>query len=145
MDTERQYRNLFAFPIKVAFSNQFKPRHWCFLEPTSESTCWNGNPRQPKEQWDGIALQMVDFFKCHTSHPIFPTTEPFSLGQLRKGRRNYHFQGTSDNKKLLIKTILESELICIYNRICQCMRLKIRNLHREQRKTKSKSISNPSS
>ena len=36
-------------------------------------------------QWDMIALQMVDTFWCHTSHPIFPATEPSPLGHLRKG------------------------------------------------------------
>ena len=48
--------------------------------------------------------QMVDIFTCHTSHPPFPA--PLSLGPLKKGGRTYHFQGTLENKKILIKTML---------------------------------------
>ena len=35
---------------------------------------------------------MVDIFECHTSHPIFPATEPLSLGQSKKGRSNLPFR-----------------------------------------------------
>ena len=62
---------------------------------------------------------MVDIFKCNTSHPIFPATEPLSPGQFKKGERNYHFQRTFENKRILIKTIQASSFRCIYNRICQ--------------------------
>ena len=62
---------------------------------------------------------MVDLFKCHTSHPIFPATELLSLWQLRNGGSGYHFQGTFDNKKILIKTLLATNFLCIFNRICQ--------------------------
>ena len=36
---------------------------------------------------------MVDRRTRHISHPIFPSTEPLSLGQLRKGERIYTLQG----------------------------------------------------
>ena len=62
---------------------------------------------------------MVDTFKCHTSHPVLPATEPLSLGQLRNGGRNYHFQGTVDSKTILIKTFLARCSVGICNRICQ--------------------------
>ena len=62
---------------------------------------------------------MVDLFKCDTSHPVLPATEPLSLGQMRNGGSTHHFQGTFDNGKLLIKTRLGSSLQCVYNRICQ--------------------------
>ena len=62
---------------------------------------------------------MVDLFKCHTSRPIFPATEPLSLGQLRNGGSGYHFQGTFDNKTILIKTILATSFLRIYNRTRQ--------------------------
>ena len=61
---------------------------------------------------------MVDIFKCYTCHPIYTATESLLLGPLRKGGSNHHFQGTIDNKKILIKTVLASNLLCIYNRIC---------------------------
>ena len=63
-------------------------------------------------------MQMVDMFKCHTSHPVFPGHQ-LSLGRLRKGRRNHNSQGTFDNKKILIKTILASNSQNLHNRICQ--------------------------
>ena len=62
---------------------------------------------------------MVDLFKRHTSRPIFPATEPLSLGQLRNGGSGYHFQGTFDNKTILIKTILATNFLRIYNRTRQ--------------------------
>ena len=102
----------------VAFATRFKPRDWCFVEPKSENSWWNGNSNEPQGKWDTVALQVVDKFKCHASHPIFPAG-PLSLGQLRKGGSNFHFQGTSDNKKPLIKTTLASNWWCIYNPICQ--------------------------
>ena len=66
-----------------------------------------------------LSQQMVDMFKCHTSHPIFPATESSPLGQLRKGGRNNHFIGTIENEKILIKTILASSFRCLDNRSCQ--------------------------
>ena len=36
----------------------------------------------------------------------------FRLDNLRKGRRNYHFQRIFDNKVILIKTTLASNLLC---------------------------------
>ena len=77
-------------------------------------------PTNPNDNDIFVALQMVDTFKCRTSHPIFPATEPLSLGQLRKGGINYHFHGTFENKRILLKTLLARNLLCIYNRICQC-------------------------
>ena len=47
----------------------------------------------------------------HTSHPMCPATESFSLGQMRKRGTNYHFQGTLD--------ILAGNILCVYNCICQ--------------------------
>ena len=56
-----------------------------------------------------MASQMVDTFKCRTP----------SLGQLKKEEGNYHFQGTFENKKVLIKNILAGNPMCIYNCMCQ--------------------------
>ena len=42
-----------------------------------------------------MASQTVDIFKLLTSQPIFPAAAPLSQGQVKKGRRKYHFQGTS--------------------------------------------------
>ena len=65
---------------------------------------------------------------------IFPATEQLSLGQVEIWGSSFHFQGTFE-KKILINTTLASYLLCIYLRICWW---------REQQKTKSKSITNPS-
>ena len=90
-------------------ANSSQGIHWCFLELASEKTWWNGNPNKPYGQWDSQVSQMVDMFKCHTSHT------PYSLGQLTKGGRNWHFQGAFENKKILINTIWAGDLLCIYN------------------------------
>ena len=76
-------------------------------------------------------------------HPIFPATEPLSLGQLRKGGSNCHFQGTFDSKKILINTIVACSLQLLIIEFASGMRRNIRYLQRDQRKMKSKSISNP--
>ena len=70
-------------------------------------------------QWESEKSQMVDLIKCRTSPQIFPATASLSLGQCRKGGRNYHFQGTCENKKIPIKTTLAGNLLCIHNSICQ--------------------------
>ena len=57
--------------------------------------------------------------KGHSSHLIFPATEPF-IAWMRNIKRIYHFQGTYQNNKSLINTTLASNLLCIYNRNCQC-------------------------
>ena len=67
---------------------------------------------------------MVDIFKCHTSHPIFPATEPSPLGHLRTGGSNCQFQSTFDNKKILIKTPLASILRCFPIEFASGTRLK---------------------
>ena len=75
---ERQHRNLFVH----------KPGHWCSLGLASENTWWNANSGEPQGKLDIFSLQMVDIFKCDTSHPIFPTTVPLSLGHSRKGAQS---------------------------------------------------------
>ena len=60
-------------------------------------------------------MQMADIFQCHTSHPIFPATDPLSFGQLWKEGRNDYFQVTLENKKILINTVLAGNFLCVYN------------------------------
>ena len=68
------------------------------------------------ERWrtsrDVVASPTADIFKCHSSHPIFPAT-------VRKGGSNYYFNSSSEKNKILIKTILGSHLLCVYDRSCQ--------------------------
>ena len=72
------------------------PQKWQHLRPiSSQDTGASWGPRQKirggtemfnehQRTLDVVAWQLVDIFKCHTSHPTFQTTEPPSLGQLRK-------------------------------------------------------------
>ena len=70
---------------------------------------------------------------------------PEPLPHTRTGGNNYHFQGTIENEKILIKTVWPA-VHCVFTiAFASCMRLKIRYQHREQRKKKSKSTSTPSS
>ena len=67
----------------------------------------SGRPRQKTRVGTRIpgaalALQMVEISKCHTSRPVFPATIALTL---RKLGVNYHFQGTCEKQKILIKTI----------------------------------------
>ena len=62
----------------------------------------------------------------------------WTVGEMWK---HYNFLCTSENKKIPIKSILVSNL----QGICQWYEMRIRYLHREERKTKSKSIPNLSS
>ena len=52
----------------AAIATQFMPGPCCFLALASESTWWNGNSNEPQRKWDTVAVQIVDLFKCHTSH-----------------------------------------------------------------------------
>ena len=89
----------------AACPTQPKPGHWCFQWPASKNTWWNANSNEPQGKYDIVALQIVDVFSCHTSPPpplpIFPATAPWSLGQLRKGGRNYHFPRHIRQHKIL--------------------------------------------
>ena len=107
------------------------PQNWQHLRPiSSQDTGASWGPRQKircgteiptniKEHAILSHVKMVDIFKCHTSHRIFPATEPLSLAQLRKGAGKCHFPGTFYNKKIFINSMLAGNLLCIYNRICQ--------------------------
>ena len=100
------------------------PKKWQHLRPSSsQDTGASWVPRQkirggteistnPKP-WGCEASEIVDICKCHTSRP------KFQLGQLKTGGSRYHFQGTFENRKILIKTILASNNFCIYNRMCR--------------------------
>ena len=79
---------------------------------------------------------MVAIIQFHTSHPTCPATEPLSLRRLRKGGRYDHYQSTFDNKKILIKTILASNLYAFTIEVASGMRLK--NLVPEPRRTEDK-------
>ena len=97
------------------------PKKWQHLGPnSSQDWCFLG-PASEKSRWnatnfkDIVALQMVHMIKCLTSH-----------------------RGTFENKRFWIYHVFTIEF-------ASGVRLKIRYLHREERKTESKSISNPSS
>ena len=68
---------------------------------------------------DSCFAVLRDRAPSHTSHPKFPATEPLSVGHLRNGERNNHFQGTLESKKIIINTTPAGNLLCIYNCICQ--------------------------
>ena len=94
----------------AAFATQLRPGHWCCQK---KKTWWNGNSNETSRTMgyyrfvDGWHIQVSH----HTSHPMCPATESFSLGQMRKRGTNYHFQGTLD--------ILAGNILCVYNCICQ--------------------------
>ena len=113
----------------AAFATQFKPGHWFFLRLASENTWWNGNSNET-----GGKMSQCTWL-THSS--VILPTRYFQLGQLRKGVRYCHFQGTFEKKKIRIKTILARNLRCIYNRICPRNETENQHLHREQRKMKS--------
>ena len=73
-------------------------------------------------------------------------TEPLTLGRLRKDGRTYHYQGKFEHKKrILVKTMMKSNLrkkVSI-EFVSDVRDGKSGYLHREERKTKSNSISNP--
>ena len=120
-------------PISGSICDHMHARTQMLSGPASENTSWNGNSNETKGKIgfcriaNGKKLRKfgrnthlsVDIFECHTSHPIFPATEPLSFGQWRKGGSGHHFQGTFDNKKILIKTTLANNSTVYYNQICQ--------------------------
>ena len=89
----------------AAFATQIKPLSWRFLEPVLEKTWWYENSNEPHQ---------VSHFTSSIS-----ATEPPWPGQMEKEGINYHFEGTYENKKILINTMLAGNLLCIYKCICQ--------------------------
>ena len=54
----------------------------------------------PKGHWVGAASHMVDMFKYHSSHPIFPaTTHTIVDWTIEEKEDTYHFLGTLENQE----------------------------------------------
>ena len=86
---------------------QLKPGHWCFLEPTSETT-WNGKSNELEKnnvlshcRWNPVSHFPPDIYK---GRAIIAWTAK---------KRSF------ENKELLINTILASNLQNVYNRKSQ--------------------------
>ena len=90
---------------------------WQHLRQHSRKDVLEQHSNNFQGQWDIVTSQMVDIFKCQTSHPIRPATA-LSFGQLKKGK-NHQFHNTFGNKNILINTLLASNLLRIFNYICQ--------------------------
>ena len=88
------------------------PQKWQQLRPnSSQDTGASWSSRQKIRGGKQLPTKLKDNgILSHTSHPIFPATEPLSHGQLNNGWRNYFFQGK-------VKTMMASNLWCIFNRI----------------------------
>ena len=84
LEKERQYRHLFA--QRQRSGNTCGKIHASTLvTPVCPGVCVRKDVVERKsQQFSWTMGQTVDIFKCHTSHPIFPATAPFSLGQLNK-------------------------------------------------------------
>ena len=81
---------------------KFKPGHWTFLGPGSE-TRWCGDSHDG--QWDRTDNRMVQQFK-ETCHPIFISTSALSRGVLkrRNGKSTIHINEGSTSAELLFQT-----------------------------------------
>ena len=90
LNGQKQYRTMIMPKKWAAFATKFKQRTFV-LRPASENMWWNAHSNESRGQRDIVALQMVDIVRCRASHPIFPATDPLSLGHLKKGRIGYHF------------------------------------------------------
>ena len=87
----------------AAFATTFKLVYWCSLEPASENTWWNGNSNEPPGKWDIVA----DCWNIQASY--FPPDISSERAII----------AWTKNNKILIKTLLASNLPCIYSRVCQ--------------------------
>ena len=147
MDKERQYGTGFAHCQRNGSILRPKPRQETGASWSPRQKICGGMqfPTNLKGQWDLVALHVVDIFKCHAFHPISPATEPLSLGQLEKRGSNIHFQDTLENKRESQDHNGKHSTLYLQSKLPVVWNWKIRYWDREQRKTKSKSISNPSS
>ena len=121
----------------AAFATHVEPGT---LGPALENTWRTGNSNEPQGKLDIVALRMGGIFKCHTFNPLYMyiSSNKAAVAWKEEERRNkLQFHGTCDNKKRLINTIVASNLLCIYNRICHWYEIEHLVLaHREQQKTK---------
>ena len=126
----------------AAYGAQFKPGHWFFVDLESEKTWWNGNPNKPQKQRDIVALQMVDMCKCHTSQPIFPATEPSPFWTVEERWKKLPFPRCIRQQKDSHDEPYWQAIYFVFTvEVASGMRMKIRYLHREEWKKKSKSPS----
>ena len=85
-------RNLFAQCQTIgSICDQIQARTLVFLGARVRTYVVELKFKRIFRKMKNVVLRMVDILKYHTSHPIFPSTEPSSLGQLRKGGTKYHF------------------------------------------------------
>ena len=119
-------------------ATQFKPGHWCF--PGSCQKLRGGTERKFPRTSGTIELS-----RCRWLTPSSVTLPTRYFQQQSHHRLDGERRDkitTSDNKKLFIKAVLASNLLCVFAIECASgIRLKIRHLHLEERETKSKSIS----
>ena len=86
------------------YTQRFLRGHWSFLEPGSEKKWYGTYDCKPDGSWDRTAEKMLLNF-AGSGHPIFRGASAFERGDLRskeRGKKSIHFNGSSQNTKLVI-------------------------------------------
>ena len=101
------------------YASKFPRGHWSFLGPGSEQKWYETFSHKPDGSWDRMAEEMMKNFS-RSAHPIFRASSAFERGELRsKGgrRKSIHFNGSTENIELLLRTVISANQLSIYGAI----------------------------
>ena len=120
MARKRKQRKMWIqFTDSCESCSQILSGHLSFLGPRSEEE-WCGTYTDKHDgSWDQTAENMMSNFSG-SGHPIFRASSAFERGELRskEGRKkSFDFNGSNENIKLLLRTVISSNLLSVYGAV----------------------------
>ena len=98
------------------YAEIFPRGHWSLLKPGSEKM-WHGTySEKPDGSWDRIAERKMLKFS-ESGNPIFRGSCAFERGELKSkegGKKSIHFNGSTENIALLLRTVISVNQLSIY-------------------------------
>ena len=97
------------------YAERFPRGHWSLLEPGSEKMWYGTYSDKPDGSWDRIAERKILNFSG-SGHPIFRASSAFERGDLRSkggGKKSRHFNGSTENIALLLRTVISVNQLSI--------------------------------
>ena len=101
------------------YARRFLRGHWSFLVPGSEEKWCGTYTNRPDGSWNQSAENMMANFSG-SGHPIFRASSAFARGELPSmggGKKSIHFNGSTENIELLLRTVISGNQFSIYGAV----------------------------